>query len=128
MALFGLLVATLIGSLVNLSLSFGDHQRLYNASLIPDARPRQDVEALAVPATEIADRLGSTLLANMVMLGAYIEWTDLLAPQAARVALETLIKRKEMLASDIAAVEAGIDWVKTSGLQPVHRCGSDGVT
>ena len=33
-ALFGLLVATLIGSLVNLSLSFGDHQRLYNASLI----------------------------------------------------------------------------------------------
>ena len=33
-ALFGLLVATLIGSFVNLYLSFGDHQRLYNASLI----------------------------------------------------------------------------------------------
>lgn len=32
--LFGLLVVTLIGSLVNLYKSFGDHQRLYSASLI----------------------------------------------------------------------------------------------
>jgi hypothetical protein len=32
--LFGLLVLTLIGSLVNLYESLGDHQRLYSASLI----------------------------------------------------------------------------------------------
>jgi hypothetical protein len=32
--LFGLLVLTLIGSLVNLYKSLGDHQRLYSASLI----------------------------------------------------------------------------------------------
>jgi hypothetical protein len=32
--LFGLLVVTLIGSLVNLYESLGDHQRLYSASLI----------------------------------------------------------------------------------------------
>lgn len=32
--LFGLLIATLIGSLVNLYQSAGDHQRLYSASLI----------------------------------------------------------------------------------------------
>jgi hypothetical protein len=32
--LFGLLVATLIGSLVNLYLSLGDHHRLYSAALI----------------------------------------------------------------------------------------------
>ena len=32
--LFGLLVLTLIGSFVNLYLSFGDHQRQYSASLI----------------------------------------------------------------------------------------------
>jgi len=101
---------------------------LYNASLIPEAQPREDVEALAVPATEIADRLGSTLLANMVMLGAYIEWTQVLAPQAGRLALERLIKRKEMLASDIAAVEAGIDWVKTTGVHSVQSCGPDGAS
>ena len=76
----------------------------------------------------IADRLGSTLLANMVMLGAYIEWTDVLAPQAARVALETVIKRKQLLESDIAAVEAGIEWVKTTGIRVAHSCRPDGVT
>jgi hypothetical protein len=32
--LFGILVLTLIGSLVNLYKSFGDHERLYNAALI----------------------------------------------------------------------------------------------
>ena len=32
--LFGILIATLIGSLVNLYQSVGDHQRLYSASLI----------------------------------------------------------------------------------------------
>jgi len=32
--LFGLIVLTLIGSCINLYLSFGDHQRLYSASLI----------------------------------------------------------------------------------------------
>jgi hypothetical protein len=32
--LFGLLVVTLIGSVVNLVKSFGDHQRIYSASLI----------------------------------------------------------------------------------------------
>ena len=32
--LFGLIALTLIGSFVNLYLSFGDHQRLYSASLI----------------------------------------------------------------------------------------------
>ena len=100
---------------------------LYNASLISDVPPRDDCEVLAVPATEIADRLGSTILANMVMLGAYIEWTDILAPQAAHLALETLIKRKELLESDVKAVEAGIDWVKTTGIHLVHSCGPDGV-
>jgi len=33
-ALFGLLVITLVGSLVNLYQSLGDHQRLYSAALI----------------------------------------------------------------------------------------------
>ena len=32
--LFGILVFTLIGSIVNLYISLGDHQRLYSASFI----------------------------------------------------------------------------------------------
>jgi 2-oxoisovalerate ferredoxin oxidoreductase beta subunit len=92
---------------------------LYNASLIASPTLRDDVEVLAVPATGIADQLGSTLLANMVMLGAYLEWTDVMAVEAARAALETLVKRKEMLAGDLQALDAGVEWVRTAGVHTV---------
>ena len=91
---------------------------LYNASLIPEPTTRPDVEMLAVPATELADQLGSTLLANMVMLGAYAEWTQVISPQAARVALEAIIKRKELLESDLKAIEAGVQWAKNARAVP----------
>ncbi len=43
---------------------------LYNASLIDDVELRQDIQAIAVPCNEIADRLQNSRVANMVMLGA----------------------------------------------------------
>jgi 2-oxoisovalerate ferredoxin oxidoreductase beta subunit len=100
---------------------------LYNASLAQEPAKSDHAETLAVPASDIADRLGSTLLANMVMLGAYLEWTDVLSEAAARAALETLVKRRELLDGDVKALRAGIEWVKTTGVQLVHTCGPDGV-
>jgi 2-oxoisovalerate ferredoxin oxidoreductase beta subunit len=85
---------------------------LYNLSLIPEPATRADVEMVGVPATELADKLGSTLLTNMVMIGAYIEWTQVLSPEAARTALGAIIKRKELLESDLKAIDAGIEWAK----------------
>ena len=66
------------------------------------------------PATELADKLGSTLLANMVMLGAYVGWTQVLGDPGGEAALEALIKRKELLESDIKAIEAGVEWAKSA--------------
>ncbi len=43
---------------------------LYNSSLIEGVEPRGDVRAIPIPCNEIADRLGSGRVANMVMLGA----------------------------------------------------------
>jgi Pyruvate/2-oxoacid:ferredoxin oxidoreductase gamma subunit len=100
---------------------------LYNASLVAEPATREDVEALAVPASDIAHRIGSTLLANMVMLGAYLEWTDAISSAAAQAALVSLVKRRELLDGDLAALRAGIEWVKTTGVQLVHTCGPDGV-
>jgi len=99
---------------------------LYNASLISTPPRRDDVEVLAVPATGIADSLGSTLLANMVMLGAYLEWTEVMALEAARVALKDLVKRSEMLQANLEALDAGARWTKTKGASTLHMCGPDG--
>jgi 2-oxoisovalerate ferredoxin oxidoreductase beta subunit len=99
---------------------------LYNASLISQVPARDDVEALAVPATRIADQLGSTLLANIVMLGAYLEYTELLSLDAAREALEHTVKRKNLLDADLKALNAGAEWLHELGCGSLHMAGPDG--
>ena len=44
-----------------------------NSSIISEKVKRQDVRAIYVPCLEIAQSLGNLKVANMVMLGAYIE-------------------------------------------------------
>lgn len=51
---------------------------LYNGASVPEDCFRPDVRILARPFTEIADRLGSGKVANIVMLGALLEATALL--------------------------------------------------
>ena len=45
---------------------------IYNSSLISNPPSRTDVDILPVPANEIAEKLGATRYANMVIIGAYI--------------------------------------------------------
>ncbi|HHZ01748.1 MAG TPA: 2-oxoacid:ferredoxin oxidoreductase subunit gamma [Tissierellia bacterium] len=50
---------------------------IINKSLI-DAEPsREDIDAYYVPANELAMELGNSKIANMVMLGAYLELTKI---------------------------------------------------
>ena len=44
-----------------------------NSSIIKDKVSRDDVRAIYVPCLDIANELGNAKVANMVMLGAYIE-------------------------------------------------------
>ncbi len=46
---------------------------VYNSSLIDVSPTRKDVRVVAVPANAIADEIGATTVANMVMLGAFLE-------------------------------------------------------
>ena len=100
---------------------------LYNASLITPSHVRDDVEAIGIPVTQVADELGSTLVANMVMLGAYLELTEVLALEAARQALTQHVRRKELLGTNLAALEAGVRWVRARGCGSFHASGPDGV-
>ncbi|SDC02265.1 2-oxoglutarate ferredoxin oxidoreductase, gamma subunit [Candidatus Frackibacter sp. WG11] len=47
-----------------------------NSSLIDKEAEREDVEVVKVPANEIANELGNSKVANMVMLGAFIAKTE----------------------------------------------------
>jgi len=49
---------------------------LINSSLIEKKTSREDVKAYYIPANEIANDLGNSRVANMVMLGAFLELTN----------------------------------------------------
>ncbi len=85
---------------------------IFNSSLI-DRRPqRADVEVIAIPATEIADNLGNTRVANMVVLGSYIAKTGILTKEAVISTFPIFIKRRDLIPLNEEAVQKGIDWVE----------------
>ncbi|MCM8900219.1 2-oxoacid:acceptor oxidoreductase family protein [Caldicoprobacter algeriensis] len=53
---------------------------LVNSSLIDKKASRDDIEVCYIPANEIADQLGNSRVANMVMLGSYIAKTGAVSP------------------------------------------------
>ena len=54
-----------------------------NSSLVKDEPTRTDIEVYRVPASEIADELGNSRVANIVMLGAMLEKTGIVSPKTA---------------------------------------------
>lgn len=85
---------------------------IYNSSLIDIEPKRKNMEVIAIPATEIADKLGDTRVANMVALGSYIAKTEILTREAVTSAFPGFIKRKNLIPLNEEAVQKGIDWVK----------------
>src|ERR1700756_3500665 len=51
---------------------------LYNGTALPEDCTHPDVRMMALPFTEIADRLGSPKVGNIVMLGALLETIGLI--------------------------------------------------
>jgi 2-oxoglutarate ferredoxin oxidoreductase subunit gamma len=52
---------------------------LLNASLIDTSPTRGDIEIVEVPATRLAEEMGSSRVANMVMLGSFIKVSNLIS-------------------------------------------------
>ncbi len=85
---------------------------IYNSSLIDIEPRREDVEVIAIPATEIADKLGNTRVANMVILGSYVAKTGILTKEAITSAFPVFIKRSDLIPLNEEALQKGMDWVK----------------
>jgi 2-oxoisovalerate ferredoxin oxidoreductase beta subunit len=88
-----------------------------NSSLITRKVERSDVQTVYVPATGLADELGETRVANMVMLGAYIGYTGLLSLESVLAAAKTVIKRKEFMVLNEKALKKGMAFAKAARLE-----------
>ncbi len=64
---------------------------IYNSSLIDQAPTRSDVKVIAVPATDVAEELGNSRIANLVALGCFIEATKLVSLQSIEDSLKTVL-------------------------------------
>jgi 2-oxoisovalerate ferredoxin oxidoreductase beta subunit len=80
---------------------------LYNGVSVPADFSAPEVQVVAIPASEIADKLGSTKVTNIVLMGALLEETECLAPGTALSVLEDKVKKLDLLEIDRKAITAG---------------------
>jgi len=87
---------------------------LFDSSLIKEPYLRDDVKSISVPATEIANRIGNTKSANMVLLGAFIAKTGLLRQTSAFGALENSMPggKKKAVKDNKKAITEGINYIE----------------
>ncbi|MFP4460396.1 MAG: 2-oxoacid:acceptor oxidoreductase family protein [Candidatus Zixiibacteriota bacterium] len=85
---------------------------LYNTSMIDTGPSRDDITAIPVPATEIAQEIGSLKIANMVMVGAFMEATGVITEEALHDALQIAVKHKKFLPMNKQAIDMGVKAVK----------------
>ncbi len=81
-----------------------------NSSLFQPGTERGDVRVLAVPATEIAGRLGFVGAANVVALAAYIGASGAIRPETLRQVVPLSIKKRQFAEVNLKAIEAGLEY------------------
>ncbi|MGB9750207.1 MAG: 2-oxoacid:acceptor oxidoreductase family protein [Caldisericia bacterium] len=85
-----------------------------NSSLIDREVTRNDIEVVKVPANEIAEKLGNAVVANMVMLGAFLEKTKVIPIEKVKYVVEKFLseKKKELIDINFKALDEGAKLIK----------------
>lgn len=83
----------------------------YNRDRVPDDVQIDHARIVCLPASEIADQIGSAKVANVVMLGAILEETECLSPETAMGVIEDVVRNPKMLELDRKALQAGREFV-----------------
>jgi 2-oxoisovalerate ferredoxin oxidoreductase beta subunit len=89
---------------------------LYNAHCLPEDLKFEGVTVGCVPASEIADQIGSPKVANVVMLGATLEAANCLPFATAREVLGGMVKNPKLAKMNEKALEAGRNYLDTEVL------------
>jgi 2-oxoisovalerate ferredoxin oxidoreductase beta subunit len=83
---------------------------LYNRESLP-ADFSASARVICIPASEIADSLGSAKVANVVMMGALLEETECLSTTTAMDVIQAKVKKVELLETNRKALQAGHDFI-----------------
>lgn len=82
---------------------------IYNSTLISQAPTRDDIKVVAVPANDIAEELGSIRVANLVLLGSFIEATNLIETDSVQESLKQVLSERHhhLIPLNMQALERG---------------------
>ncbi len=84
---------------------------LYNRDAVPADFSASQARVVCVPASDMADKLGSAKVANVVMLGALLEETECLPPETAVGVLEATVKKAALMDLNKKAVKLGAEFI-----------------
>jgi len=84
---------------------------LYNAHQLPEGFEAQGVQVICIPASEMADKLGSTKATNIVMMGALLEETECLSSATAMGVIQDKVKKVALLEVNRNALGAGRQFI-----------------
>jgi len=85
---------------------------IINSSIVKHQVTRTDVQALYIPLTQIAADLGLVAAANMVLLGAYLEYKKIINVEDLIKTVPIALKKKHLIDVNIKAVEAGVKYIQ----------------
>ncbi|MDF2570198.1 MAG: 2-oxoacid:acceptor oxidoreductase, alpha subunit [Sporomusa sp.] len=82
-----------------------------NSSIVILTNQRDDINIVAVPATELANEIGNSSLANMVCLGALLPALSLVNMDSVKKAMDEVVgkKKPELYDLNVAAINKGMN-------------------
>ena len=85
-----------------------------NSSIVNTSNARGDIEVVAVPTTELAEKLGTIKVANMIMLGAFIRASNIVSFDFLMKHMAEILGEGKSKLTKInrEALQLGFDYVK----------------
>ncbi|MBE5911708.1 2-oxoacid:acceptor oxidoreductase family protein [Pseudobutyrivibrio sp.] len=81
-----------------------------NSSIVKDKIERDDIELIEAPVTELALEMGNSKVLNVIMLGVYVGYTEVVAPEIVWGTVEHKLGSKpKLLPLNKAAFDKGLE-------------------
>ena len=85
---------------------------IIDSTLVDAKCDRTDINVYYVPATALANELGTPSLANMIMVGKFIKETGAVASDDTEAALKKVVsaRHQDLLEANLAAIRRGLEY------------------
>ncbi len=85
---------------------------IIDSTVVEGTADTKRLNVVMIPASDIADEVGTPKVANVVILGALVAATDAFTPEFCESTLRAIIKKKSLIDMNMEAFRRGYDFVK----------------